>query len=272
MSTQFIALEDVRVASPCQADWNKMDGDAQARFCGSCAKHVYNLSSMTRAEAEQLVTEKEGQLCVRFYQRADGTMLTSDCNVGVAAFSMKLRDARFSPLRLVAVAACAVAALLPASVRAQAADAMQRMPLISKIARCVAPQRTAGVPQIMGDIAPSATPMPTPQKPKATRQLMGKIVVPHAASTSKPPTVTPMMGIVAPPTKTTSHLPAGGKKPVGSAKHSGAKHANIKHVGLQKVGAKKAAAKKAALQKKKAAQRHAKAIAPQTSQPSSHKS
>jgi hypothetical protein len=96
----FIPLEAIHVASPCHANWDKMSGDAQARFCGSCAKHVYNLSSMTRDEAEALVAEKEGKLCVRFYQREDGTMLTSDCNVGVAALSVRMREAKFSPLRV----------------------------------------------------------------------------------------------------------------------------------------------------------------------------
>jgi hypothetical protein len=62
-----------------------MSGDDRARFCGRCSKHVYNLTAMTRREAEELVVRTEGKLCVRFYRRADGTMLTADCPVGVAA-------------------------------------------------------------------------------------------------------------------------------------------------------------------------------------------
>src|SRR5262245_22234393 len=72
----------LRVASPCSADWNAMQGDARVRFCGQCEKNVYNLSAMTHAQAEDLIREKEGGLCVRFYQRADGTVLTADCPVG----------------------------------------------------------------------------------------------------------------------------------------------------------------------------------------------
>ncbi len=45
-------LEDVRIASPCSASWEDMTGDARVRFCGKCAKNVYNLSEMTRDEAE----------------------------------------------------------------------------------------------------------------------------------------------------------------------------------------------------------------------------
>jgi len=76
-------LSNVSIASPCNADWSKMVGDERVRFCGSCEKNVYNISSMTAEEADRLIAEKEGELCVRYYQRADGTILTADCAVGV---------------------------------------------------------------------------------------------------------------------------------------------------------------------------------------------
>jgi len=79
----LIPLESIRVATPCKASWEKMQGDDAARFCQSCHKHVYNLSGMSRAQAEALISSKEGELCVRFYQREDGTILTDDCPVGV---------------------------------------------------------------------------------------------------------------------------------------------------------------------------------------------
>ena len=37
-------LDNIRVATPCSADWNAMTGDDRVRACGSCKKHVYNLS------------------------------------------------------------------------------------------------------------------------------------------------------------------------------------------------------------------------------------
>ncbi len=46
-----------------------MSGDERTRFCTDCSKHVYNLSAMTTAEAEELILEKEGHLCVRYYKR-----------------------------------------------------------------------------------------------------------------------------------------------------------------------------------------------------------
>lgn len=81
-----IPLDQIAVASPCKAPWEQMAGDERVRFCGQCRQHVYNLSEMTREEAETLVLEREGRLCVRFYQRFDGTLITRDCPVGVRAF------------------------------------------------------------------------------------------------------------------------------------------------------------------------------------------
>ena len=63
-------LESINIASPCNASWDAMQGDDWARFCATCHKHVYNLSEMSRTAAEALILENEGQLCVRFFQRA----------------------------------------------------------------------------------------------------------------------------------------------------------------------------------------------------------
>lgn len=77
-------LEGVHVASPCSAKWDEMIGDERVRHCLDCQKNVYNLSAMGREEAERLLQERAGkELCVRFYRRADGTILTDDCPVGV---------------------------------------------------------------------------------------------------------------------------------------------------------------------------------------------
>ncbi|HZZ79647.1 MAG TPA: hypothetical protein VFE62_14095 [Gemmataceae bacterium] len=76
-----IPLDQISVASPCHVSWDAMVGDDQARFCGQCSQHVYNLSEMTLQEAEDFVRQREGRTCIRFYKRADGTMMTKDCPV-----------------------------------------------------------------------------------------------------------------------------------------------------------------------------------------------
>jgi hypothetical protein len=75
-------LNSLRVASPCNASWEEMAGDDLVRFCQQCRKNVYNLSGMSQRDAAAFVRETEGRLCVRFYRRQDGTLLTDNCPVG----------------------------------------------------------------------------------------------------------------------------------------------------------------------------------------------
>jgi hypothetical protein len=83
MQKKHSFVHDIRIATPCKADWNKMSGDERVRFCGQCKLNVYNISEMTTDEAEKLIIEKEGKLCVRMYRRTDGTLLNKDCPIGL---------------------------------------------------------------------------------------------------------------------------------------------------------------------------------------------
>ena len=97
-------LDHVRIATPCPMRWDDMAGTDAKRFCGECRLHVYNLSTMSRIEAEALVQAHAAtgeRLCAGFYRRADGTILTQDCPVGMAA----LRRRAAAAWRRVAAAA-----------------------------------------------------------------------------------------------------------------------------------------------------------------------
>ncbi len=83
-------LDNIRIASPCRSDWNEMYGNERRRFCSDCKLNVYNLSGMTRGEAESLLMKSEGRLCVRFFRRKDGTVLTKDCPVGWNAIKKRV--------------------------------------------------------------------------------------------------------------------------------------------------------------------------------------
>ena len=87
-------LNDVRVATPCPAEWDAMIGTERVRFCGQCQLNVYNLSSMSRREAESLISRTEGRLCVRFYRRKDGSIITQDCPVGLRALKRRAQRIR----------------------------------------------------------------------------------------------------------------------------------------------------------------------------------
>src|SRR5262249_41784693 len=78
-------LDAVEVRSPCLMSWNAMAGDERVRHCSHCRQNVYNLSEMSRREAELLLKEHEGHVCVRYYRRSDGTVVTGDCQSKVSS-------------------------------------------------------------------------------------------------------------------------------------------------------------------------------------------
>ncbi len=94
-------LDEISIASPCEADWAEMAGDHRVRFCSSCSKHVYNIMAMTAEEASTLILESEGKLCARIYRRSDGTVLTADCPVGRGRISKRRRFRRVLTLGVV---------------------------------------------------------------------------------------------------------------------------------------------------------------------------
>lgn len=123
-------LNDVRIASPCSADWNEMVGDERARFCGACRLNVYNLSGMSQAEAENLILQSaEGRLCVRFYRRADGTILTKDCPVGWQAIKQNVSKtaAAFASLVFTALGAIGLTNFFAASNERHTMGALERV-------------------------------------------------------------------------------------------------------------------------------------------------
>ena len=131
-------LDQIHVASPCPVSWESMTGDGRVRFCGQCRLNVYNIAEMTREEAEAMIAGKEGRLCARFHRRADGTILTRDCPVG-------LRLVRQRAARAVARVAAAVAFLIGgglslAGMRSGRAEArLRQMEPFSTLCRWLSP-------------------------------------------------------------------------------------------------------------------------------------
>jgi hypothetical protein len=84
-STRF--LDNIMIAAPCTADWDNMEGDDTVRFCNLCELNVFNLSGMSGKDAEALLRSKSADtnssLCIALYRRADGTIITDNCPVGL---------------------------------------------------------------------------------------------------------------------------------------------------------------------------------------------
>ncbi|MDP2341543.1 MAG: hypothetical protein Q8O67_11315 [Deltaproteobacteria bacterium] len=179
-------LDDIRIASPCQAEWDAMtpvdQGDgSRARFCGSCTKNVYDLSSMTRGDALALITRHEGNCCVRFYQRADGTVLTEDCPVGLkAAFRKAHRKAAASIAACAGAAAAVVAFLLGANPVSRKLEQVQTAVIVSSTPAEIDPPRVIKGDMAFQPIAEPVRPVVKPPKKPAVkrppvREFMGGI-------------------------------------------------------------------------------------------------
>ena len=86
-----ISLDQVQVAQPCLANWNEMKGTNSARFCEHCQKTVHDLSAMALKEAERLLCQSAGSLCIRYVKSFDGQVQTLDYRArrGGRTFSWK---------------------------------------------------------------------------------------------------------------------------------------------------------------------------------------
>ncbi len=168
-------LEDVKIARPCGADWNNMTGDDRVRFCNLCQLNVYNLSAMERDEAEEFVAANEGKVCLRLYKREDGTVITQDCPVGLAAVRRRIGSFVASGAALLTVFWAG------AGRAAEQADGplTEGTPVASPIATTRPPVRvptatTPVTPVVTPPTTPVVTPPATPITPQPPRVLMGK--------------------------------------------------------------------------------------------------
>jgi hypothetical protein len=81
-------INNLRIASPCPMLWSDMQRTPEeaVRFCGDCRKSVYDVSKMSAQETALLLQKAEisgASTCMQLYRRADGTVITDDCPVGL---------------------------------------------------------------------------------------------------------------------------------------------------------------------------------------------
>lgn len=168
MPLSLPVLPRVQIASPCSARWEDMKGDEVTRHCAQCDLDVHNLSAMTSPEAEAFLQARvgAGRVCARFYRRADGTVLTKDCPVGLAL--LRRRAARAAGRIAAAVLFLATGGWMMSDARrTAAAERLREVEPFRSVCRWFNPQppvtRVLG-PAIMGDICippPPSSPAPT---------------------------------------------------------------------------------------------------------------
>jgi hypothetical protein len=188
MVRSAVSLEVIDIATPCPADWDAMRGGDRVRFCGHCSLNVYNLSAMPRGEAERLVRETEGRVCVRLYRRADGTVVTADCEG-----AMRLAVRRAGRLAKTVTAMVITAALAPLGFsRWLGASPTEGGKCVDVTAD---PPAKQGELAVMGDIAMPAVPPPPPA-------IMGKMLAPPRPLMGTPVPLPPATqpAVASPPT------------------------------------------------------------------------
>ncbi|MCW5821849.1 MAG: dienelactone hydrolase family protein [Cyanobacteria bacterium TGS_CYA1] len=73
-------LDNLILSYHCPVDWNSMDGNERERFCKQCSKTVFNISDLSRKQANEYLQQRSNEPhCVKFYLRSDGTITTDDC-------------------------------------------------------------------------------------------------------------------------------------------------------------------------------------------------
>lgn len=162
VAAKIPTLELIQIASPCTADWDAMAGDDRTRFCGVCQLNVYNLSGMTRDQALTFLAERAGRTCVRMFKRSDGTVITADCPVGLAAVRQKLVRLMLATAGL--VMALVVSALAAAG-RLAGAEQLLATGKIERMRERYFPSVTSY--GFMGDICPPTAVTPAPFVPPA---------------------------------------------------------------------------------------------------------
>lgn len=125
----------LRVATPCRQSWAKMSGDERVRFCAACKLNVYDLSGLTSDEARALFKSTEGRLCVRFWSRADGTVITRDCPIAVRWKTWRWAAAAIATINLLAAALLALFAREPVAAGQPVAAAQPRPPVVPPLRR-----------------------------------------------------------------------------------------------------------------------------------------
>lgn len=63
-------IQQLRLSSPCEVEWDSMIGNDRVRFCEHCRLSVHHVDSLNRKQLRRLIARSRGRLCVN-YTRAN---------------------------------------------------------------------------------------------------------------------------------------------------------------------------------------------------------
>lgn len=185
-------VDGLRIASPCPMDWDAMQRTPEeaVRFCGQCSKNVYNIAQMSTKDAALLLQKAQANqtsACMQLYRRADGTVITDDCPVGlrrIRDFWRKAKAGTAAAVALVFAGLPSFSQSAPSGQKATGAQSKCQKPAPDQnveMGKPMAPANQANTPQ-RGDVM-VPTPLrgavaPAPLRGEATIPLTGGVPAP----------------------------------------------------------------------------------------------
>src|SRR5687768_15535544 len=80
MKAEFVP----RISQPCFQHWSAMAGDDKRRFCDHCQLHVHNLTAMSAAEQQTLLSQRGTRQCIA-YLAADSSIRVRTGNLAFSS-------------------------------------------------------------------------------------------------------------------------------------------------------------------------------------------
>ena len=59
-------IQQLRIAGPCEVEWDSMIGNDRVRFCEHCRLSVHHVDSLNRKQVRRLIARSHGRLCVNY--------------------------------------------------------------------------------------------------------------------------------------------------------------------------------------------------------------
>ena len=59
-----------RIASPCSANWDRMSGSDDVRYCSDCHRKVYDFSTLRDEDVQNILSADKQRICARLSQQA----------------------------------------------------------------------------------------------------------------------------------------------------------------------------------------------------------
>jgi hypothetical protein len=161
------------IADPCHEDWDAMSPVDRGRFCRSCDKQVFDLSSMTKVEAHAVLRENGGQnICVR-YCHDDAGNIRFRTPAPARAAALALAMAACTPHERPPERQQVVGELIATDHEEEMIGKVSELPTVPAVEEVAG---GAGEHELMGDVAPTIEPEPEAEPPRV-RPLMGKPVL-----------------------------------------------------------------------------------------------